>query len=113
MAPLVRGLIIVVGLVLMIGGVAAIPAVGPAALWTVGMGAFLVVVPLIERQRYQSEAAEKALDTPGPGGGERHSEPLEPRFKPTTEVFVDPTTGHQMRVLVDPRTGERRYVAEG
>ena len=50
---------------------------------------------------------------PGPGGGETPGGPLEPRFRPTAEVFVDPTTGHRMRVLVDPRTGERRYVAEG
>ena len=37
---------------------------------------------------------------------------IEPRFRPTDETFVDPTTGHQMRVHADPRTGERRYVAE-
>jgi hypothetical protein len=28
-------------------------------------------------------------------------------------VFIDPTSGHRMRVLVDPTSGERRYVAEG
>jgi hypothetical protein len=37
---------------------------------------------------------------------------MEPRFRPTDERFVDPTTGHRMRVYVDPRTGERRYLAE-
>jgi hypothetical protein len=37
---------------------------------------------------------------------------VEPRFRPTPEVFVDPTTATRMRVLVDPRTGERRYVAD-
>jgi hypothetical protein len=31
----------------------------------------------------------------------------------TSEVFIDPTSGHRMRVLVDPSSGERRYVAEG
>jgi hypothetical protein len=35
------------------------------------------------------------------------------RFRPTAEVFIDPVGGQQMRVLVDPSTGERRYLAEG
>jgi len=42
----------------------------------------------------------------------RHSRP-DPRFLPTTEIFVDPTSRRLMRVYVDPRTGERRYRAEG
>ena len=50
---------------------------------------------------------------PGRAAARRADGALEPRFRPTAEVFVDPTTGHRMRVLVDPRTGERRYVAEG
>ena len=116
MGNLIRGAIVVVGILMMLGGLAIIlslPEAAPSGLWAVAMGAFLVVVPLLERQRYRSEAAEKARETPGPGGGESASGTLEPRFRPTAEVFVDPTTGHQMRVLVDPRTGERRYVAEG
>jgi len=40
------------------------------------------------------------------------SDQLEPRFRRTDERFVDPTSGHTMRVYVDPRTGERRYLAE-
>ena len=40
-------------------------------------------------------------------------EKLEPRFTPTTERFVDPTTGLAMRVYVDAASGERRYRAEG
>jgi hypothetical protein len=116
MGPLIRGAIVVLGMLTMVAGLASIilvPGVGVAGLWTVAMGAFLVIVPLIERQRYRSEAAEKANETPGPGGGEGRDGPIEPRFRPTAEVFVDPTTGHRMRVLVDPSTGERRYVAEG
>jgi hypothetical protein len=112
----VRGAIVVVGMLMMLGGLAVIvglPSDAPGGLWLIGMGAFLVVVPLLERQRYRSEAAEKARETPGPGGGETSTEALEARFRPTAEVFVDPTTGRRMRVLVDPRTGERRYVAEG
>jgi hypothetical protein len=116
MGTVVRGAIVIVGILVMLGGLALILTVreaGPSGLWAVAMGAFLVVVPLLERQRYRSEAAEKAREAAGPGGGESSGNPLEPRFRPTAEVFVDPTTGHQMRVLVDPRTGERRYVAEG
>jgi hypothetical protein len=30
----------------------------------------------------------------------------------TEETFLDPTSRIRMRVFVDPRTGERRYVAE-
>lgn len=30
-------------------------------------------------------------------------------FKPTAEVFTDPTTGRRTRVYEDPRTGKRQY----
>ena len=33
-------------------------------------------------------------------------------FRSTDEVFVDPATRRRMRVLLDPATGERRYIAE-
>jgi divalent metal cation (Fe/Co/Zn/Cd) transporter len=36
----------------------------------------------------------------------------EPRFRPTDEVFRDPSSGQLTRVYVDPRTGERRYMDE-
>ncbi len=73
-------------------------------------GAILIIAALIERLRYRSLAADQAGDDHGPGGGEPG--PPEPRFRPTDERFVDPTTGVPMRVFIDPRTGERRYVAE-
>ena len=77
------------------------------------LGVVLVVVVLVERQRYRSEAAEQPFEPAGPGGGEpsgttRTALPARP-----PRCFVDPTTGATMRVHVDPRTGERRYVAEG
>jgi hypothetical protein len=109
---IVRGLLVIAGLAVMVLGFLAIP--GPdtgGALLLVSMGGGLVVVTVLERGRYRSGAAEKSAEAPGPGGGE--SGAVEARFEPTPEVFVDPTTGHRMRVLVDPRTGERRYVAEG
>ncbi|HYL07101.1 MAG TPA: hypothetical protein VEU76_01030 [Candidatus Udaeobacter sp.] len=30
-------------------------------------------------------------------------------FRPTAEVFIDPTTGQRMRVYEDPKTGKRQY----
>jgi hypothetical protein len=115
MSPVVRGALVVVGLLLMLGGLAFIVGVSGGGtivgLQLVAMGAFLVVVVVIERQRYRSEAAERSNDTPGPGGGEPAG-PLDVRFRATNEVFIDPTSKQRMRVLVDPSTGERRYVAE-
>jgi hypothetical protein len=74
-------------------------------------GAVLLIGALIEASRYRSQAAEHSKLSPGPGGGE--TGPLEARFQRTDEVFVDPTSNRTMRVYVDSRTGERRYVAEG
>ena len=116
MSTFVRGVIVVFGLLVMLGGLASIVVAAGAdgaGLWAVAFGAFLVVVPLVERERYRSEAAERSREGHGPGGGEQPGDAIESRFQPTSEVFVDPTTGHRMRVLVDPRTGERRYIAEG
>jgi hypothetical protein len=75
------------------------------------MGVAIVVAVLVERQRYRSEASDQPFEPIGPGGGEPAGS-LDPRFRPTDELFVDPTTQHTMRVHLDARTGERRYVAE-
>jgi hypothetical protein len=115
MGPFIRGALVVLGALLMLGGLALIVSgseLALAGLQLVGFGAFLVVVVAIERSRYRSEAAEASNATPGPGGGEPAGA-LEPRFRPTAEVFIDPTTGRRMRVVVDPASGDRRYVAEG
>ena len=72
---------------------------------------FWSVAVIIETSRYRSQAAERTQVTPGPGGGE--PDRPDPRFRPTDEIFVDPTSNHRMRVWVDSTTGERRYVAEG
>ncbi len=108
-----RAAIVVFGSLLAFGGlVAASVGGGITALWATVMGVAVVVAVLIERHRYRSEAADQPFEPVGPGGGEP-SGSLEPRFRPTDELFVDPTTKHTMRVHADPRTGERRYVAEG
>ena len=74
-------------------------------------GAVLVIAMLIETTRYRSQSAERNKLAPGPGGGEPG--PVEARFRRTDEVFIDPTSHYRMRVYLDDRTGERRYVAEG
>ncbi len=110
-----RGIFFVVGALFVLGGLGAVAADREAALgglWLVLIGGFLMIVAVIERGRYRSAAAERQNEPAGPGGGETRG-PIEPRFRPTEEVFVDPTTGIRMRVLLDARTGERRYVAEG
>ena len=112
----VRAVLVFVGLMFMLGGTALItgqPVFGVPGFELVVIGAFLIVVVAIERQRYRSATAELTNAAAGPGGGEPGGTPVEARFRPTSERFVDPTTGVQMRVLVDPATGERRYVAEG
>ena len=115
MGVIVRSLVAIGGVIVMLIGIGAIASAPegrlPGLTW-VAMGGLLVVLVAAERQRYRSEAAEKTNAPVGPGGGERRGEILEPRFERTAEVFIDPTTGHQMRVLVDPKTGDRRYVAE-
>ena len=115
MGVVVRGLVVGCGIVVMLLGLGLIvtaQGAWPVGLWWVAGGGLLVLVVALERQRYRSEAAERTNTPPGPGGGEKRDELLEPRFRPTAEVFIDPTTGHRMRVLVDPDSGERRYVAE-
>ncbi len=110
---LIRGAVFVVGAVLAVAGIASLGLGSIFAfnsLWLIVVGGGLMIVAVRERQRYRSEAAEQSNDRIGPGGGE--TEAVEPRFRPTEEVFLDPTTQRTMRVLVDPRTGERRYVAE-
>ena len=67
--------------------------------------AALIVGALIERMRYRSDAVDRSSHPVGPGGGEPLDSALEPRFAPTEEVFVDPTSGHRMRVFMDASHG--------
>jgi hypothetical protein len=111
-ATVVRAILVGFGLLVMLTGALALVAVPESGglLFVLG-GGVLVAIVALERGRYRSSAAELSNATIGPGGGEIPG-PLEPRFRRTDEVFVDPTTRRVMRVLVDPATGERRYVAE-
>jgi hypothetical protein len=82
-----------------------------SGLWAVVLGAGALIALAIERNRYRSEAAERSFESVGPGGGEPGAS-VDSRFQRTDETFVDPTSGLAMRVYLDRRTGERRYVAE-
>lgn len=42
----------------------------------------------------------------------RYRGPRDGAFKPTGEVFRDPTTGKMTRVFEDPSTGRRQYREE-
>ncbi|MDQ6683117.1 MAG: hypothetical protein M3Y88_07595 [Chloroflexota bacterium] len=113
MATIVRVVVGAVGALTMLGGLAAL-ATGwtglPGAAWAILSGGVMVVAVTLERTRYRSQAAEVDSAPSGPGGGET-GETVDPRFQVTSERFVDPTSHRLMEVLIDPRTGERRYRA--
>ena len=111
-----RLLVFALGLTLAVVGLAMIASQGPAltitGVWLVILGIVCMVATLIERVRYRSEAGDRSGEPPGPGGGDPIGAKIEPRFRRSDEVFIDPTSRHTMRVWVDPGNGERRYVAE-
>ncbi len=116
MLGLSRVILLGVGVLVFLGGI-AILASGVEGSFVAGLvslvtGGILIVAIALERSRYRSMASDRSNPPIGPGGGEPERS-LEPRFRPTDEVFVDPTSQARMRVHVDPTTGERRYVAEG
>ena len=85
-----RGLIVALGLVMVFAGLAAVAEGGSGdvtVLWLVVIGMVLIVVAVVERLRYRSEVADRSGLPVGPGGGEPTSQPLEPRFRRTSEIF--------------------------
>lgn len=113
---LARVLVGTLGVLFVLGGFGLVAVTGPggdlaSALFLFVPGALMIAAVVLERTRYRSLHAERTGDGAGPGGGEPGAP--EPRFRPTGERFVDPTTHVAMRVWVDPATGEQRYVPEG
>jgi hypothetical protein len=111
-----RVLVGTLGVLFILGGIAAAAVTGPggslaSALFLFVPGVLMIAAVILERMRYRSLHAERTGDNYGPGGGEPGAP--EPRFRPTEERFVDPSTHVAMRVWLDPATGERRYVPEG
>ena len=111
MADVMRVVVGVLGALMIAGGIAG-TAVGewPGGLWAMAIGVVAIGAVVLERARYRSEAGERSAGASGPGGGEA-SMPVAP-FRPTNELFVDPTSGQRLRVYLNPSTGERRYYAE-
>jgi hypothetical protein len=111
MVDTVRVVVGVLAALLMLGGVAGLVAgTWVDGLWAAVTGAVVLVAVTLERTRYRSAAAERSAGATGPGGGEP-TMPVAP-FRPTDELFVDPTSGQRLRVYLDPATGERRYYAD-
>ena len=113
---LARVLVATLGVLFIFGGIGLAAVTGPggslaSALFLFVPGVLMIAAVILERTRYRSLHSERTGDGPGPGGGEPGAP--EPRFQPTDERFVDPTTHVAMRVWLDPATGERRYVPEG
>ena len=111
-----RLLVLAFGLTMLVAGVATIGLGGSAGfltgIWLAGFGIALIVGVLIERGRYRSDATDRSGLPAGPAGGEPSGSSLESRFRRSDEVFTDPTSGHRMRVWIDPSSGERRYLSE-
>jgi hypothetical protein len=112
---LARVLVGTLGVLFILGGIGLAAVTGPggslaSALFLFVPGVLMIAAVILERTRYRSLHAERTGDSYGPGGGEPGAP--EPRFRPTDERFVDPTTHVAMRVWLDPATGERRYVPE-
>lgn len=107
-----RVILAVIGVLLVAVGVLII-AVGQllSGLYALIVGAVLIVALFYERGRYRSIDADVHNDAPGPGGGEPVGA-LPPGFRPTDEVFIDPSSGRRMRVYLQAATGSRRYMAE-
>ena len=59
------------------------------------LGVIVLIGTLFERWRY------RRIEKPQNGAWQR-----------TEERFIDPASGQSVEVMFDPRTGERRYVAE-
>jgi hypothetical protein len=111
-----RVVVLLFGITLLVIGLALIGLEGAAGtiagLWVGGAGLVIIIGALIERVRYRSEATDRSGLPAGRAGGEPAGTRLDSRFQRSEEVFVDPTSGHRMRVWLDPASGERRYVPE-
>ena len=110
MHNVLRVLIGAVALLLLVVGALALLGTGfpegLSGLWLIALGAAGLIAVALERIRYGSEAEELSGARSSTG---LDANPTDPRFRPTDERFVDPTTRRRVRVWVDPDTGERRY----
>jgi hypothetical protein len=113
MLPAIRLVVAVASVCALILGLLIVVVAGVAGIggfWLIILGAVGLIGVTFERMRYRSEAAERSGGALGAGGTE--AGPAEDRFQPTDERFTDPTTREQLRVWVDPASGERRYLRD-
>ncbi len=93
---MLRNVVLAIATALLALAIAAGPACGWQTLPGVIVMGLIVAGLLFERRVYKANHPER----PGPG------------WTRTAERFADPTTGENVVVYFNPRTGERRYVAE-
>jgi len=96
---MLRQILIGIAALMIVGGVvctAAVAGGAPPGLWLIAGGLILLLGTLYERTIY------KPLEKSPPGAG----------WERTGERFIDDKTGKPVTVYIDPRTGERKYVAE-
>jgi hypothetical protein len=86
------GLVIFAAVLVAVGTFLCIVHVVPAGIQALGLGVVLLFAGLFERWRYNNKNALRAGD-----------------WRRTGERFIDPTSGKEVEVLYDPRSGERRY----
>jgi hypothetical protein len=91
---MLRKLILAYGVLALIGGIGlALAGILTGLVFYLGVnGAIVIAALLFERGRYRPKIM--------PGG----------KWEETGERFVDPSTGHLMKVRYDPQTGARDYV---
>lgn len=89
---MLRAVLLIIGAMLL-----ATPLAEPkAAVGPMVIGAVIVLAVLVERYVY------KPIGDEPPGAG----------WNKTAERFADPKSGRSVAVYYNPRTGQRRYVAE-
>ena len=89
-----RGIAIALAAICFLGsGLAVVAGVAFLALQPLVLGVLIVVGVLFERWRYKPSVQAAGAD-----------------FVATEERFIDTDTGRPVRVWVDPKSGERRYV---
>ena len=88
-----RGLALIVGVLIAIGGI---------AIWATSGGFFLLIFAVVV-------IAAALLE---PIYGRAVTRPSGRDWGPTDEKFIDPETGDLVTVWFDPATGERRYVSD-
>lgn len=93
---MLRALLIGLGTIAVLAGIGLIVTAHWTGISMLVAGALLLVGTLYERVRYKKPVTK----APGPG------------WQRTAERFIDDETGRPVTVWVEPKTGERAYVAD-